>query len=101
MGPLKRFRVSLTGRAAWQLGGPTPTRTSWELVPCACELCASGRFVAVDEVVEGYGQRHICKANLREYLPFGTDALPPAEAYSPMVPRPLAKCGRKRSHVRR
>lgn len=81
------MKVSLTGKAAWQLGGPTPSRVSWNTVDCSCGLCRTGRFVAVDEVVEGYGQRHIARAALREFKPFGADAFPPAEAYSPMVPK--------------
>jgi hypothetical protein len=78
-------RVSLTGKAAYYIGGPTPARTEWETVDCGCTLCTSGRFVALDEVLPGYGQRHILRANLREFLPFGTDAFPPVTAYSTIV----------------
>lgn len=76
------MRVSLSGKAAWLLGGPTLLRTDWETVDCACELCESGRFVAVNETLPVPGQRHIAKAALREFLPFGADAYPPAQAYS-------------------
>lgn len=81
------MRVSLTGKAAWALGGPTPRDTSWETVECGCGLCESGRFVAVDQDVPGYGPRHIAKAALREFRPFGSDAFPPPQAYGP-VPKP-------------
>lgn len=76
---LKPLRVSLTGKATWQIGGgPTIARKDWAVVACSCNLCASGRFVAVDEAVEGYGQRHIAVVNLREFHLFGTDAFPPS-----------------------
>ncbi len=74
------MRVSLTGKAAWIAGGPTPADTEWDTVDCDCGLCQSGRFVAVNQVLEDYGQRHVAKAALREFLPFGTDAFPPPES---------------------
>lgn len=81
-------RVSLTGKAAWQMGGPCLTRTDWEVVECECGLCSTGRFVAVNQEVPGYpGPRHIAKVALREFLPFGTDAFPPPQAYAPLSRR--------------
>lgn len=93
------MHVSLTGKAAWQLGGPTPLRVSWETVECSCGLCQTGRFVAVDEVVEGYGQRHIAKTALRQFHPFGTDAFPPVQAYAP-VARKNERRSRHRGQIR-
>ena len=90
------MRVSLTGKAAWQLGGPTPADTEWDTVECDCGLCQSGRFVAVNQRVEGYdGWRHVTKAALREFHPFGTDAFPPPEAYG-LVPKKSSSPRRRR-----
>lgn len=85
------MRVSLTGKAAWLAGGPTPQDTSWETVPCECCLCKSGRFVAVDQDVPGYGRRHLAKAALREFRPFGSDAFPPPQAYGPKQKKRVAR----------
>lgn len=90
-------KVRLTGKAAWQMGGPTPGRTEWETVVCACSLCASFRFVAVDEVVPGYGQRHLSVGAIQgRHNPLADQHFPPPEAYSPYVPKSVSRGIRRR-----
>lgn len=51
----------------------------WTVAECACGMCTSGSFVAVDQVLEGYeGQRHIARAAL-EHAPTASLEPDPAE----------------------
>lgn len=61
-------RVRLTGRYLRSTGqylGPEG-QSRWEVIPCACELCASGRFVATNEPARAPydGARHFAASNL-------------------------------------
>lgn len=82
--------VRLTGNAAWQLGGPTPGRTSWVVMLCNCGLCRTGRFVAVDEFAVRLDEdcspcRHINVAALQgRHNPLVDQNFPPVEAYAPL-----------------
>lgn len=69
------------------------TRGSWTVVECACELCALGRHVAVDQPFED-GWRHIARAALRrrgEASPRAAEAWINGIAYSGPVNRGLIK----------
>ena len=59
-------RVVMTGRAlyAQRVGGGDVAKV-WTVTDCGCELCQSGRLVAVDQWVDEIGWRHITKAALR------------------------------------
>ncbi len=66
-------RVRLTGRFlrnTGQIAGGEGNRV-WKVVPCACDLCAGKRFVAVDEPAIRYPDeperpRHIASVNLED-----------------------------------
>lgn len=86
--------VRLTGKAAWQLGGPTPGRTEWTVVRCNCGLCSTGRFIAVDEDAVRVDPdctplRHLAIAAVqgRHHAPTVDQDFPPPEAYSPYAPK--------------
>jgi hypothetical protein len=75
---------------ALPLHGP---RGSWTVVECACDLCALGRHVAVDQVFEG-GWRHIARVALRrrgEVSPRAAEAWVNGIAFTGAVERGLRR----------
>lgn len=102
------MRVRLTGTTAWQLGGRGLGRTDWLTVPCGCGLCATGRFVAVDERrpdpdPDQSPWRHIARGAVHELTDQGLirtngeRAFPPAEAGAP--PKKGLRAGRGRNKL--
>ena len=59
-------RVVMIGRALYaQRAGGSDVAKVWTVTDCGCELCQSGRLVAVDQWVADIGWRHIARVALR------------------------------------
>lgn len=74
-------RVVMTGKALYASGQTTGRDVTcvWSATECACDLCQTGRFVAVDQWVHETGWRHIAKAALRHHGQPTVDELSHAE----------------------
>jgi len=61
-------RIVLSGKALAAQGlASREAGRVWTVKKCSCELCVSRRFVAVDQIVKGYGVRHIARSNIRHH----------------------------------
>lgn len=71
-------RVVIKGSALFAMGQRTGRDAAlvWTVVECGCELCKTGRLVAVDQWVEDIGWRHIGRAALRHVGQPTVDELP-------------------------
>jgi len=96
--PGQRVVMGIRGLAAQ--GGPSRDAARvWTVIECECDLCATKRFVGVDQRVSHYGMRHIACANLCHYgqpmtgenSPKETDAQ--SAAVSAGIRKGIRKCG--------
>lgn len=71
-------RVVIKGSALFAMGQRTGRDAArvWVIVECGCELCGTGRLVAVDQWVDEIGWRHIGKSALRHVGQPTVDELP-------------------------
>lgn len=79
-------RVVMTGRALYSSGQRTGRDVArvWTVTECACDLCQTGRLVAVDQWVDEIGWRHIAKVAVRHYGQPCVDDLSPEATQTDM-----------------